>query len=196
MPRRYRRFPDWDGCLPQVPQGITVVRTDQDYGPATKILPAVHEFRGQDCELLLCDDDRRYDPLWTSRFLAARREHPDRVIAGAGAFVPGRREGSLPRGAVPRKKGSLCRLLRLATQGLHKPSAWVVSGYAGMFKGYGGAMLRADSSLIAPLIFRNCCGPWMIRGHRAILRGTGSGSGSTPWASYGASEGLPAATRL
>jgi len=195
VPRRYRRFPDWDGCLPQVPQGITVVRTDQDDGPATKILPAVHEFRGQDCELLLCDDDRRYDPLWTSRFLAARREHPDRVIAGAGAFVPGRREGSLPR-AVPRKNGSLCRLLRLATQGLHKPSAWVVSGYAGMFKGYGGAMLRADSGLIAPLIFPNCCGPWMIRGHRAILRGTGSESGSTPWASYGASEGLPAATRF
>ncbi|SMG52019.1 glycosyltransferase family 2 protein [Paracoccus sp. J56] len=191
MPRRYRRFPDWDGCLPQVPQGITVVRTDQDYGPATKILPAVHEFRGQDCELLLCDDDRRYDPLWTSRFLAARREHPDRVIAGAGAFVPGRREGSLPR-AVPRKKGSLCRLLRLATQGLHKPSAWVVSGYAGMFKGYGGAMLRPelrpDCAFDIPKLLwtvddpwpsgnfaRNGVGIWLnalgvIRGKRRIAR--------------------------
>jgi len=41
IPHRYRRFPDTDISLPDFPKGITVVRVDEDYGPATKVLPTV-----------------------------------------------------------------------------------------------------------------------------------------------------------
>ena len=41
LPRNYRRFA-WDpSVLPEVPQGVNIRLVDQDYGPATKVLPAV-----------------------------------------------------------------------------------------------------------------------------------------------------------
>ena len=46
IPETYRRFPDWDGQLPHVPDGITIRRTDIDLGPATKVLPAARAHRG------------------------------------------------------------------------------------------------------------------------------------------------------
>ncbi|WJS85050.1 glycosyltransferase family 2 protein [Paracoccus sp. TOH] len=164
IPRRYRRFPDWDGALPEVPRGVSIHRTDEDFGPATKILPAVRDFAGQDCELLLCDDDRIYDRGWTARFLAARRAHPDCVIAEAGGFVPGH-EGTVQPRALPRRKGWGYRLLRLATLGLHKPAPWLGSGHVDIFKGYGGAMLRPafmpDSAFDIPELLWTVDDPWL-----------------------------------
>lgn len=150
LPHQYRRFPDWDGRLPQVPRGVRIMRANQDYGPATKILPAVRDFQGQRVELLLCDDDRVYDPGWSARFLRARRDHPDCVIAEAGGFVPGHQRTAAPR-ARPREKGLAYRLIRAATLGLAKPRPWVASGHVDVFKGYGGAMLRPD--FLAPSVF-------------------------------------------
>ncbi len=46
IPHKYRRFPDWDGRLPEVPAGITIVRCDEDLGPATKVLPAAQRPEG------------------------------------------------------------------------------------------------------------------------------------------------------
>jgi hypothetical protein len=43
LPKHYRRFPDYDGHLPDVPDGVEIHQTEVDYGPATKILPAAHE---------------------------------------------------------------------------------------------------------------------------------------------------------
>ncbi len=30
IPEAYRRFPDWDGTLPSVPAGVSIVRCDKD----------------------------------------------------------------------------------------------------------------------------------------------------------------------
>ena len=84
IPRRYRRFPDWDGVLPEVPAGVEIRRCEQDYGPATKILPPAFEFRGQDCFILFCDDDRLYPKDWPQHFLKASRERPNCCIASSG----------------------------------------------------------------------------------------------------------------
>lgn len=143
IPRAYRRFPDWDGTLPQVPAGVAIHRCDQDFGPATKILPAVRDLAGQAVELLLCDDDRLYDREWTARFLAARRAHPDCVIAEAGRFVPGHDACPLPR-ATPRRKDWRYRLLRALSLGRARPLPWTGSGHVDVFKGYGGALLRPE----------------------------------------------------
>lgn len=143
VPRSYRRFPDWNGHLPRVPEGVLIVRCEEDFGPATKILPAIREFADQPVELLLCDDDRIYDRYWTARFLQARTAHPDCVIAGAGRFVPGHRCVTSPAARM-RVKDWKYRLARAATLGLRKPGAWIASGYVDVFKGYAGAMLRPD----------------------------------------------------
>ncbi|WP_223252045.1 glycosyltransferase family 2 protein [Paracoccus mutanolyticus] len=143
IPRAYRRFPDWDGTLPQVPAGVAIHRCDQDFGPATKILPAVRDFSGQAVELLLCDDDRLYDREWTARFLSARRAHPDCVIAEAGRFVPGYDATPLPR-ATPRRKDWRYRLRRALSLGRWRPLPWTGSGHVDVFKGYGGALLRPE----------------------------------------------------
>lgn len=164
LPRHYRRFPDWDGSLPAVPDGVRIVSTDLDLGPATKILPAVQDFRGQDLELLLCDDDRLYDPLWTSRFLAARQAHPGAVIVEAGGFVPGHDGGLQPRAQL-RRKNWRYRLLRAATLGLMKPHPWLRSGHVDVLKGYGGAMLRPafmpDSAFDIPELLWTVDDPWL-----------------------------------
>jgi hypothetical protein len=84
IPQRYRRFPDWDGTLPEVPRGIEIMRPEEDLGPATKVLFAADELRGQDLHLLYCDDDRVYLPGWSERFLKAARERPGHAVALAG----------------------------------------------------------------------------------------------------------------
>ena len=38
VPKTYRRFPDYDGTLPDVPKGIRVIQPDEDLGPASKVL--------------------------------------------------------------------------------------------------------------------------------------------------------------
>ena len=38
IPGSYRRFPDWDGQLPEIPDGVTLLRAP-DRGPASKMLP-------------------------------------------------------------------------------------------------------------------------------------------------------------
>lgn len=84
IPRRYRRFPDWDGRLPEVPRGIRICRAEEDLGPATKVLFAAEELRGQDLGLLYCDDDRTYAPEWSHRLLRAWRRRPQGTIASCG----------------------------------------------------------------------------------------------------------------
>lgn len=164
IPLAYRRFPEWDGTLPAVPSGVKIFRSDVDYGPATKILPAVRDCRGQAVDLLLCDDDRIYDTNWIARFRQGRSIHPDCVIAEAGRFVPGHRSTPSPR-AVPRKKDLKYRLGRIATLGFHKPSAWVESGNVDVFKGFGGALLRPDflpdSAFDIPDLIWTVDDPWL-----------------------------------
>ena len=72
IPERYRRFPEWDGTLPEVPEGVTIARCAQDYGPATKLLPTLQAYAGQPVDILLCDDDRIHDRNWTARFSRPR----------------------------------------------------------------------------------------------------------------------------
>lgn len=80
IPKRYRRFPDWDGRLPEVPKGIEIRQPEEDLGPASKVLFAAAELAGQEIDILFCDDDREYLPSWSTRILNAAREHPGAAI--------------------------------------------------------------------------------------------------------------------
>ncbi|MFT4151783.1 MAG: glycosyltransferase family A protein [Paracoccaceae bacterium] len=155
IPHSYRRFPDWDGTLPAVPGGVTIVRTSDDPGPATKILPALRETAGQDVDILFCDDDRIYDPDWATRFQALRRQRPRCALAEAGWDIrdiplSARRAERLPRAQKSGREGRY-RLKRIFSLGLWKPARFATSGYVDVLAGYGGVMVKPD--FFTPAVF-------------------------------------------
>ncbi|WBL32941.1 glycosyltransferase family 2 protein [Sinirhodobacter sp. HNIBRBA609] len=149
IPERYRRFPDWDGTLPQVPAGVTIHRCAEDLGPATKILPAVRALRGHEVDLLLCDDDKIYDRDWHRRFKEQARKRPGTCIVEVGETFPDiaethRAPDRLPRGRRLARKGIGYRLKRLLSLGWYKPHFFTQSGYVDQLSGYAGVLLRPD----------------------------------------------------
>jgi len=87
VPRSYRRFPGYAGDLPPVPDGVTIVQVDDDLGPATKVLYAARDLRGQAVDILYCDDDHFYLPGWSARLLKARAAHPDAAVTSSSRNV-------------------------------------------------------------------------------------------------------------
>jgi len=161
IPKSYRRFPQWGGALPSVPDGVTIVRTDEDLGPATKILPAARAYRGQNIELLYVDDDILFTKGWAQQSLSLRKAHPGTVICSASFKV--RRcgvdwdaAGPLPRAvtAAPQdlQPGFLFRRFLKNALGIGAKRARSTifahklqhSGYSDVAEGYGGVMVQPD----------------------------------------------------
>lgn len=80
----YTRFPDWDGTLPDVPEGVDIRVVEDDFGPATKLLPALRDFAGEDLDILFCDDDQIYQPYLAEALLQGRLDHPEACIGASG----------------------------------------------------------------------------------------------------------------
>lgn len=160
IPHRYRRFPDWDGILPHVPKGIEIVRCDEDFGPATKVLAAATAHAGQNLEILFCDDDRVYAPQLATAFLSARAEQPDACIAALGNeadfFFDSRQiRAQHPRAVKRDWRRDPWFLARAAVWKARKrlpgpkPTRpprriFKTAGHVDMFMGFGGAMVRPD----------------------------------------------------
>lgn len=147
IPFQYRRFPDWDGVLPHVPSGVEIFRCEKDYGPATKVLPAAHDLRGQDVDILFCDDDKIYDAGWHQRFKDAAVQHPNTCIVEVGESFPDisddyRPPERLPRGGR-RRKDLNYRLRRIFSLFTQKPYL-TVNGYVDQISGYGGVLVKPE----------------------------------------------------
>ncbi|WP_185968579.1 glycosyltransferase family 2 protein [Paracoccus sp. M683] len=172
IPRAYARFPDWDGGLPEVPQGVTIFRSDTDDGPASKVLPALRDLAGQSVDILFCDDDKLYDRDWHRRFKAERARRPGEAIVEAGENLPDIDPASRPAARLPRArrrgKGLGYRLGRLLTAGLWRPGNYAASGYVDMLSGWGGVMVRPEFFDAAvfdiPARLRSVDDPW-LSGH-------------------------------
>jgi len=87
IPKSYRRFPDYDGVLPTVPEGVKICEIEHDLGPATKILPAVKEFSGLDVQILFCDDDLIYHRNWAKKLFDIQSKRPNEAIATYGRSI-------------------------------------------------------------------------------------------------------------
>lgn len=87
IPHKYRRFPDYDGTIPKVPAGITVIRAQDDLGPASKVLFCARALRGTNTAILFCDDDHIYPANWAETLLSAAERHPDRAICLWGGRI-------------------------------------------------------------------------------------------------------------
>ncbi len=84
VPRHYKRFPEHVFKIPDVPDGVMVKVLDEDYGPATKVLPCARLNRGTQTRIVYGDDDRFCDHYWLETLLAASTRRPNDVIVSAG----------------------------------------------------------------------------------------------------------------
>lgn len=175
IPRCYQRFADWDGTLPPVPAGVTLRRCDQDYGPATKLLPALKEFQGQDVDILFCDDDLIYPPGWHGAFRAARLAHPEACIAGSAAdhlwsrlMRPRAHQPRLRRWHEAALKRHMARNPQISPLA---PPQVRRSGFGDLLEGWAGAMVKpaffTDMVFEIPREFRMVDDPW-ISGNLAV----------------------------
>ena len=160
IPEAYRRFPEWDGVLPEVPEGIEIRRCSEDLGPATKILAAAREFRGQDCDIVYCDDDRAYGKPWLRNLTRARARHPGCAIANHGFLV----EEAAPATGKNRGPKHVKRSWRITDIDFQARCLWhdvfasvmrreplipyrrayKRSGYVDIGEGFGGVMVRPE----------------------------------------------------
>ena len=156
IPQRYRRFPEWDGRLPEVPDGVEICRIEEDFGPATKLLPALRDFAGEDVEILFCDDDMIAPKHWARRFLMEREVQPDACLCVCGWDTPAT---GAPVSRVPRAERNpvtwdmlyhMRYAMRWAALRLGRERGFIGrhqfrrSGYLDVFEGFGGVMVRPD----------------------------------------------------
>ncbi len=148
VPGSYRRFPDWDGSLPNLPGNVSLHRTDRDLGPATKVLPAARDLRGMEVDIFFCDDDKKYHPDLHRQFKQAASDRPGTCIVGAGQDLPDIARSDRPPHRRSRAKqagkGPWYKLFRALSLGLVKPGLEWQSGYVDLLAGYGGVLVRPD----------------------------------------------------
>ena len=148
IPKHYRRFPEWAGTLPSVPDGVSIHRTETDLGPATKVLPAVSEFAGRDIDILFCDDDVAYDRHWTQRFADLRKTMPKTCLTEGGKDIPDIDLSSRPHNLLPRAEGKSrswrFRLASIIKYRQRRVSLYSKSGYCDVFLGVSGVMVRPE----------------------------------------------------
>ncbi|MEI6572522.1 MAG: glycosyltransferase [Alphaproteobacteria bacterium] len=87
IPKTYRREAYRYDALPVVPAGVEVLVSDVDYGPATKLLPTLRAFAGQEVNIVFCDDDRLYPRDWLSTLVENAKRHPHDCITVSGGLI-------------------------------------------------------------------------------------------------------------
>lgn len=144
IPRTYRRAEFGGFEIPPMPDGVEVRRCDVDYGPATKVLPAVAEYLNQEVNILYCDDDRIYDRDWASHLLSQSERHPGACITHTGEVVE----------SIAEKYAATSlwyKFLTYATFGIrshyHRKRVRELDpgiGVVDICKGYGGVLVRPE----------------------------------------------------
>lgn len=136
IPRSYH-WRHYDAiALPKVPAGV-IVRECDDYGPATKLLPALRAAGSEDMLIIYCDDDKLYQPDWASRLTEAAIRFPSRAFAWAGCGIDEIYDRHL------RRNGPSALATKLSL-GLLQPLKWrrPHMGPIDIAFGYGGVAVR------------------------------------------------------
>lgn len=154
IPYSYRRFPNWDGALPDVPSGIVIYRCDQDFGPATKILPACRDLRGTATQILFCDDDCICSDGWAMRLFRIQSDRRMEAVAvyvrSAEGYVPNKVPAIRWRTAwqLPILYDIPYRFSRLLYKAIGLNTFWrrpfIVPGYGDIFFGAAGVVVRPE----------------------------------------------------
>lgn len=150
IPRKYRRFEYNERDLPEMPDGVSLRIIDEDLGPATKVLPAAQEYRGQDAMIIFCDDDKVYDDKWAQRLIDGANFKPKCCICEEGSLIntPYYAADDWASAYQPkpqyRRKNLGYRMRRALSLGMWKPSKTISSGYVDMLEGWGGVLIRPE----------------------------------------------------
>ena len=148
LPKYYLRFDYNLQKIPDVPSGVNVKVVNKDYGPATKLLPALKENWNKKNRIIFCDDDRVYDKNMVSRLIKESKVKPDYVIAEEGRDINdisdfNWRGSDMPRAHII-NKNFLYRSYRLLSLGLWKPRKNASSGYVDTLAGFGGVLISPN----------------------------------------------------
>ncbi len=137
LPKHSRRE-QVEYSVPEALQGLEVVQVVRcpDWGPATKILPALLE-SDPDQRVVAVDDDRIYRPTLLEDLLEASERHPDAAVGCFGVIAPldrvDRRKGLIGRTIEGLRYG---RGVSLRGSRLREPLP------VDILHGYGGVMVR------------------------------------------------------
>lgn len=130
-----------------MPKGVTICHCDQDYGPATKVLPAAKDLKGQDVDILFCDDDKIYDRGWHARFKSEAAKKPNTCIIEVGETFPDISDDYRPSDRLPRSrwkhKDSIYRVKRILCLFTIKPNL-TSPGYVDQISGFAGVLVRPE----------------------------------------------------
>jgi hypothetical protein len=88
LPQRAARL---NKPYPDLPEKIiditTVVRTEIDYGPITKIYGGLTMEADPETLIISCDDDVIFEPTFVETLIKHHQTHPQEVICGTGALL-------------------------------------------------------------------------------------------------------------
>lgn len=157
IPQKFRRFPDYDGSLPDVPRNVRIIRPDEDLGPASKVLFAADDLKGTDCDIIYCDDDMIYEADRFARMIADRDGRMDHCVTtddghitlDGKKLVTSRQPNSFrPPKDLTYRLGRMRQMLVNLLPGpkVEKPFRHRVleAGYTYIAKGFGGVLVRPE----------------------------------------------------
>lgn len=93
IPKRFKRFANQS--ISQLPNfikkypNVFIQYIEYDYGPASKLLPCLEFFAGQNKKLIIIDDDRIYPPHFIRDLLRYEQLDPHAAIGIAGTVMHG-----------------------------------------------------------------------------------------------------------
>ena len=100
IPRKYKRWPDWDGHIPkelyEVSPKIRINTDCEDFGPATKFIAPSLKLLPEDLIVYL-DDDTAYDPRLVTNLLKWQRTDPGSAWGLSGFTFENYFRGNYPR---------------------------------------------------------------------------------------------------
>ena len=140
VPREYEKRSLGKVDFNNLPHGCDIIYCNQDYGPATKILPALQEYKDQDVSLIYCDDDRIYEKNWIKRLTEKSKQYPRDCIIDEGYnmdFVLFKLWQS--------KHRIKYKLLRFLSLGLYAPKRKMKNReHHDIGEGFGGVLVKPD----------------------------------------------------
>jgi hypothetical protein len=83
VPKFYKRFGETKTMDVPLISGVTINFCENDYGPATKIIPILKNYNS-DQIIIYCDDDIIYKPNWAESLLLAHQNSQGSCVCGIG----------------------------------------------------------------------------------------------------------------
>jgi hypothetical protein len=137
IPKIYRNPKFGDILTASIHPMVDIYRCERDWGPATKLLPTLERYWGQDIAIIHVDDDRIYRHDLIEKLIKLGEENPGRAITAHSV--------SIKRQLIEahwRKRAFEYRMLRTLGMGLWNPKRKADERTDQIAEGFGGVLTR------------------------------------------------------